>query len=553
MASKQAVGRGPGAKRKRVVLTLKEKMDICARLEKGESRKALMQEYNVGMSTLYDIRAHKAQLLRFFASSDCNKALERRRTLHTPKLEHLDRVLYEWFLGRRAEGVPVSGPMLIEKAKDFYEQMQLTEPCVFSGGWLWRFKARHGIKKLDASSEKQAADHQAAEQFCGFFRSLTVEHGLTPEQVYNADETGLSWQRWPSPEGGPVPGGRQSRDRLTVLMCANATGSHRIKPLVIGKCSSPRASRSPQHLPAAYRAPGHAWAGRALLSDWFHRIFAPSVREHFRALGLPEGSKAVLLLGSSRAHPPEPELVSENIRTVFLPASAASLLQPMDQGIRRGFLRNFLSPPAAPQGSPPRPAVNDALCSVACAWDAVPGAVFSRAWRKLWPAAALAEGSSSEEEPERLGARPHDQTFAHVLELGRAARSRPSSRLPGSMAAEQAGPGQGAGVARPAQGQPEQAEKDGRAGATTTREGEEAAWEQAAVAFDTVLRFAEGQPCFTAQELGQLRGLRAAFLRQRQGRRQRPALGAGVKLEAPQERCGGCATVGPAPSTVGGD
>ncbi|XP_028389406.1 jerky protein homolog [Phyllostomus discolor] len=545
MASKPVAGRGPGAKRKRVVLTLKEKMDICARLEKGESRKALMQEYNVGMSTLYDIKAHQARLLRFFASSASNKALERRRTLHTPKLEHLDRVLYEWFLGRRAEGVPVSGPMLIEKAKDFYAQMQLTEPCVFSGGWLWRFKARHGIKKLDASGEKQAADRQAAERFCGFFRSLAAEHGLTPEQVYNADETGLSWQCGPGPEGGPAPGGRQGRDRLTVLMCANATGSHRIKPLVLGKGGGPRAPKSTQHLPVASRAHGHAWADRAVFSDWFRHIFAPSVREHFRALGLPEGSKAVLLLDGARARPPEPELACGNIRTVFLPAGAAALLQPMDRGIRRGFLRRFLGPPAAPQGSPPRAGANDALCSVACAWDAVPGAVFSRAWRKLWPAAALAEGSSSEEEPERLGARPHDQTFAHVLELGREARSR----LPGSVVAEQAGPGAGAGCA--AQGQPEQAQKDGQAAAP--REGEEAAWEQAAVAFDAVLRFAEGQPCFTAQELGQLRALRAVFLRQRQGWQRRPALRAVVKLEGPQERGGGCATVGPAPCTTGED
>lgn len=339
MASKQAAGRGPGAKRKRVVLTLKEKMDICARLEKGESRKALMQEYNVGMSTLYDIRAHKAQLLRFFAGSASHKALERRRTLHTPKLERLDRVLHEWFLGRRAEGVPVSGPMLIEKAKDLYAQMRLTEPCVFSGGWLWRFKARHGIKKLDASSEKQAADRQAAEQFCGFFRSLTAEHGLTPEQVYNADETGLSWRCWPGPEGG------QRRDRLTVLMCANATGSHRIKPLVIGKCGGPRAPKSTQHVPVAHRSHGHAWADRVVFSDWFRHIFAPAVREHFRALGLPEGSKAVLLLDGARARPQEPELVCGNICTVFLPAGAAALLQPMDRGIRRGFLRHFLSPP----------------------------------------------------------------------------------------------------------------------------------------------------------------------------------------------------------------
>nr|KAF6326358.1 hypothetical protein mPipKuh1_008361 [Pipistrellus kuhlii] len=186
MAARQAAGRSPGGKRKRVVLTLREKMDVCARLEKGESRKALMQEYNVGMSTLYDIRAHKARLLRFLAGSACGLALERRRTLHTPRLERLDRALHAWFVGRRAAGLPVSGPTLIAKAKDLYAQMRLTEPCVFSGGWLWRFKARHGIQRLDAAGERQAAERHAAERFCGFFRGLAAEHGLTPEQVYSA-------------------------------------------------------------------------------------------------------------------------------------------------------------------------------------------------------------------------------------------------------------------------------------------------------------------------------------------------------------------------------
>ncbi|XP_057591361.1 jerky protein homolog [Hippopotamus amphibius kiboko] len=509
MASKPAAGRSPGEKRKRVVLTLKEKMDICRRLETGESRKALMQEYNVGMSTLYDIRAHKARLLRFFASSDSDKALAHRRTLHTPKLEHLDRVLYEWFLVKRAEGVPVSGPMLIEKAKDFYEQMQLTEPCVFSGGWLWRFKARHGIKKLDTSSEKQAADQQAAEQFCGFFQSLTAEHGLSPEQVYNADETGLFWRcaPSPSPEGGPMPGPKQNKDRLTVLLCANATGSHRIRPLVVGKCGGPKAVQGTQHLSVAYKAQGHAWVDKEMLTDWFHHIFVPAVKEHFRAVALPEGSKAILLLDGSRAHPREAELVSENMFTIFLPASVTALVQPMDQGIRRDFMRNFVTPSGTLQAFAPRCSVHDAVLDVACAWNAVPGAVFSRAWRRLWPKVTLVEGSSSEEEPELLRTKPPDQAFAHIPGLAGGAPARLGSTTAGSL-------------------EPAEAE-----------EGDEEAWEQAAASFDAVVRFAEGQPCFSAQEVGHLRALRSVFGRRWQARR-RAAPGAAVKLEAPWERSG---------------
>ncbi|XP_027808455.3 jerky protein homolog [Marmota flaviventris] len=539
MASKQAAVKGRVGKRKRVVLTLKEKIDICTRLERGESRKALMQEYNVGMSTLYDIKAHKAQLLRFFANSDSNQALEQRRTLHTPKLEQLDRVLYEWFLVKRAEGVPVSGPMLIEKAKDFYEQMRLTEPCVFSGGWLWRFKARHGIKKLDASSEKQVADQQAAEQFCGFFRSLATEHGLSPEQVYSADETRLFWRCLPSPspDGGTLPSLKQGKDRLTVLMCANATGSHRIKPLAIGKCRGPRAFTGIQHLPVAYKAQGNAWVDKEIFSDWFHRIFVPSVREHFRTIGLPADSKAILLLDDSRAHPQEAALASDNIFTIFLPASVTSLIQPMEQGIRRDFMRHFINPPGSLQGFHPRYSMSDAILSVACAWNAVPSHVFRRAWRKLWPAVMFAEGSSEgeeDEEAEPCSTKPHNKTLAHILELVREGPFCPGHRPPPSAGREV--------EEAPAAMLP--AEADRNADRVERDAGEdsaaEVAWEQAAAAFEALVHFAEQQPCFSTQEVGQLHALRSAFRRRLQLRQQPVALRAMVKVEARQDHPGRC-------------
>ncbi|XP_077022752.1 jerky protein homolog [Tamandua tetradactyla] len=562
MAAKQPAGKSRGEKRKRVVLTLKEKIDICTRLEKGESRKALMQEYNVGMSTLYDIKAHKAQLLRFFASSDSNKALEHRRTLHTPKLEHLDRVLYEWFLAKRSEGVPVSGPMLIEKAKDFYEQMQLTEPCVFSGGWLWRFKARHGIKKLDASSEKPVADHQAAEQFCGFFRSLIAEHGLSPEQFYNADETGLFWRCLPNPTpaGGTASGLKQNKDRLTVLVCANAAGSHKIKPLVVGKCSGPRAFKGIQHLPVVYKAQGNAWMDKGIFSDWFHHIFVPSVKEHFRAVGLPEDSKAILLLDNSRAHPQESELVSDNIFTIFLPASVTSLIQPMDQGIRRDFMRNFVNPPVTWQDFQARYSISDAIFNVACAWNAVASEVLRRAWRKLWPAIMFAEGSSSEEEEkECMRTKPQNKAFAHILELVKGSPSLPSSKLDKSQVQEWVEAEKEVGVARGVAAAETLAavwstEKVGTAGRDRGGAGAgegEAAWEKAATSFDSLVSFAERQPCFTAQELGQLRALHSVFMRQRLTRRKRVALRAVVKIEKPQEYPMVCtaSTQAPGPST----
>jgi hypothetical protein len=66
------------------------------------------------------------------------------------------------------------------------------------------------------------------------------EHDLTSEQIYNADETGLLWRCLPNK---PLAGGDEkvadgfklNKERLTVLCCANAAGTHRVKLLVIGK------------------------------------------------------------------------------------------------------------------------------------------------------------------------------------------------------------------------------------------------------------------------------------------------------------------------------
>lgn len=52
-------------KRKRVVLTVKQKIDICNKLDKGARASAVMREYNIGSSTLYDIRKQKEKLLKY--------------------------------------------------------------------------------------------------------------------------------------------------------------------------------------------------------------------------------------------------------------------------------------------------------------------------------------------------------------------------------------------------------------------------------------------------------------------------------------------------------
>ena len=64
------------------------------------------------------------------------------------------------------------GPILKAKAIDLYKKLtearRKSRPMkefVASGGWLWRFSKRHGIRELSLQGEKLSADKPAAESF----------------------------------------------------------------------------------------------------------------------------------------------------------------------------------------------------------------------------------------------------------------------------------------------------------------------------------------------------------------------------------------------------
>ena len=73
---------------------------------------------------------------------------------------------------------------------------------------------------------------------------MIEEKNLILEQIYNADETGLLWKcllqrTLVSCLEKSAPGFKKAKDHLTVLGCTNATGTHKLKP-VIGKSLKPR-------------------------------------------------------------------------------------------------------------------------------------------------------------------------------------------------------------------------------------------------------------------------------------------------------------------------
>jgi hypothetical protein len=121
---------GTAGKRKHITLTFPQK------LESAENQREVMVSYNIGLSAIYDIRRVRTSCYHLW-----------QQTLKEPKSALLDKA-YKWFTTTCSKGKPVTGPVVIEKAKCSYDEMKITDKCTSSYGWLRSFKELRSVQAL---------------------------------------------------------------------------------------------------------------------------------------------------------------------------------------------------------------------------------------------------------------------------------------------------------------------------------------------------------------------------------------------------------------------
>ncbi|TFJ88772.1 hypothetical protein, partial [Lonepinella koalarum] len=67
----------------------------------------------------------------------------------------VEKALFKWFEQVRGKSVPVTGPLLLEKTKEFAEQMNVQDFNA-SPGWLDHFKVRSNIVFKAVSGESES-------------------------------------------------------------------------------------------------------------------------------------------------------------------------------------------------------------------------------------------------------------------------------------------------------------------------------------------------------------------------------------------------------------
>ena len=301
--------------------TLEFKLKIIKEVDEGKRKKVdICKHHGIPNSTLSTILAEREKIEKASKDPFYKKDMKKIKTGDNPDVE---KALVIWCQQARSMNVPLSGPIVMEKASQFAVALD-NKDFKPNPGWLERFKGRYNISFRVISGESNSAPQEAAKSWAGG-KLQSVLADFNPNDIFNADETGLYFQCLPNKtlsfKGESCSGGKQSKKRFTVLVAANMTGSEKLPLLVIGKSNKPRAFKN-KTVPLPYKANKKAWMTADFFEKWLRDLDAKF---------LAQNRKVAMIVDNCTAHPRLDDLKAMEL--IFLPPNCTSVLQPCDQGI----------------------------------------------------------------------------------------------------------------------------------------------------------------------------------------------------------------------------
>jgi hypothetical protein len=221
-------------------LTLQKKIELINDHKNGNglTQRALSTKYNISLGSVSNILKRKAE---YFNDYETNQNQNVKRKLTDMNSQKLDEQVYEWFVQQRSKKIPISGPILQEKARQIAESLgDNLGSFKASNGWLEKFRTRHNISFRVINGESSSVDITTVDDWIQ--RIPKIIDGYEAKDIFNCDETGLFFKFMPDKSltlhREECKGGKKSKERFTILFCVNSTGEEKLKPLVIGRYCS---------------------------------------------------------------------------------------------------------------------------------------------------------------------------------------------------------------------------------------------------------------------------------------------------------------------------
>lgn len=325
--------------RKKRYLTLEEKLKVLAEFELGKPACEVCKTFRIGKSQFYSILKNKQTL----TAAMKDKTVPVRSKLYSNRVKYpaIDQAVFDWFSSIRClvgnrKPLPISRSLL--QARASYEaKLQGVSDFKASDGWFanWRWRFDIG-KRVRLYGEASDVDLSKAEGEIQILRDTLSVKGYKPDCIFNMDETALFYKTIPnrtyllSNEGDPRQARRGSKqmsakDRITVILCVNSTGSFKIDPVIIGSAKRPRCFQdSPPCIP--YFSQKNAWNDRECYGRWWNSVFLPQVRQFTK-------ENVALLIDGFSGHDESCSDPLGQVAVYKFPPNVTSIYQPLDQGI----------------------------------------------------------------------------------------------------------------------------------------------------------------------------------------------------------------------------
>jgi hypothetical protein len=318
-------------KQKKTTLTIAQKIELCQKkvADSKLSNIELATHYKIGQSTVHDILKKSDHYL----SLDSTSPLAQSQREKPPKFPKLEEALAIWLNQAVNANATISGHILLRKAAIFAELMNIPN---FGGssGWLHNFKKRYGIQEYNRCGESNSAPLSELPQYRETLRDLLKNY--SPDDIYNCDETGLYWKMEPSKtlSSHPTSGTKKPKDRVTVMLTCNATGTDKLVPVFIHRYKTPRCMRNikKDSLPVYYYANSSAWMASNIFVHWLGKL-----NGDMRCAK----KKILLLLDNATSHTLPEGVAFSNVQLHYLPPNTTAHLQPCDAGIIHSFKAQY--------------------------------------------------------------------------------------------------------------------------------------------------------------------------------------------------------------------
>ncbi|CAL4102530.1 unnamed protein product, partial [Meganyctiphanes norvegica] len=286
-------------------------------VEQGARNLDVANKYGVKPNTLSTWYKNRANIKATFESGTVGT---NKKVVKAPQYPNTEEALVRWIHEARAANIYVSGTIIkiqaVELAKEVGE-LGFTA----SKGWFNRFQKRHKVLFKKIVGEANSANPVSVEEFRSMVTaSLPLRY--KPEDIFKCDEFGLVWEAQSNKSFTFKGIKKKPNQRITVLPCANMTGTEKKQLLVIGRYESPKSFIGRKdRLPCLYKWNKKAWMTSEFFTEW--------LRKWNHKLSI-KGRKIALVLDNATCHP---EIEFSNIELVFFPPNTMSHTQPMEQGI----------------------------------------------------------------------------------------------------------------------------------------------------------------------------------------------------------------------------